>query len=93
MPFRGGKVEVDEVFKFGSHPRTREDSARLPMVYKTRQSQLLDQEVREFLKQRVERLKTLKKLDESLKDSKITLSDVDEISAKIKKGLAEKYDK
>jgi len=49
------------------------------------------EETRSFLKTRVERLKALRKLDLALKESKLTDSDIDEISAKIKKGISQKH--
>ncbi len=51
------------------------------------------EEVRTMLKERIERMKTLKKLDEALKGSKLTTSDIDEISAKIKKASRQKHNK
>ena len=50
------------------------------------------EETRSFLKNRVERLKALRKLDVALKESKLSDSDIDEISAKIKKGISQKHE-
>jgi uncharacterized small protein (DUF1192 family) len=49
------------------------------------------EEARVLLKDRIERLKALRKLDHALKDSKLSLSDIDEISAKIKKAVSQKH--
>jgi len=50
------------------------------------------EETRTFLVGRVERLKSLKLLDEALKDSKLTPAAIDEISKKINKGIAKKHE-
>lgn len=49
------------------------------------------EETRQFLEQRIERLKALKKLDKLLKNSKLTEKDVEELGAKIKAGIAARH--
>ena len=49
------------------------------------------EETRQFLGDRVRRLKALKKLDELTKDSELTEEDVLEIGEKIKKGIARRH--
>ena len=50
------------------------------------------EETRQFLEDRVRRLKALKKLDELTKDSELTEEDVLEIGRKIKESIAKRHD-
>ncbi|HLC93125.1 MAG TPA: hypothetical protein VJH23_05465 [archaeon] len=49
------------------------------------------EETRQFLEERVKRLKILKKLDELTKDSDLTEEDVVEFGDKIKRGIAKRH--
>ena len=49
------------------------------------------EETRQFLQERIKRLKALQKLDELTKDSKLTEEDVIELGRKIKAGIAKRH--
>lgn len=50
------------------------------------------EETRQFLEERVKRLKALKKLDELTKNSKITDKEILELSRKINEGIAKRHE-